>query len=144
MNTPSSLSPVGGAGTGGVYALDTSVLILSLRGDATIRARIAQATALFIPSVALGELYTGAYGSPTRANDAVADIRALATSMTILAVDATTADIYGQARDDLRRRHLFLPDNDLWIAATAIQYGLTLAARDAHFTWIATLSSEQW
>jgi len=29
-----------------------------------------------------------------------------------------------------------MPDNDLWIAATAIQYGVTLAARDAHFTWI--------
>ena len=37
-----------------------------------------------------------------------------------------------------------LPDNDLWIAATAIQYGLTLAARDHHFTWIAGLMLEQW
>ena len=37
-----------------------------------------------------------------------------------------------------------LPDNDLWIAATAIQYGLTLAARDNHFTWIAELTLEEW
>ena len=28
--------------------------------------------------------------------------------------------------------------------AAAIQYGLTLAARDHHFTWIAGLSLEQW
>ncbi len=37
-----------------------------------------------------------------------------------------------------------LPDNDLWIAATAMQYGLTLVARDQHFTWIAGLTLEQW
>ena len=115
-----------------------------MRGDATIRSQLAQTTTLYIPSVALGELYSGAYGSPTRANDAIADITALATSMTILAVDATTAELYGRSKDDLKQRHLFLPDNDLWIAATAIQYGITLAARDAHFTWITDLSNEQW
>jgi len=140
----SSTAQLGGTGPSSVYTLDTSILILSLRGDATIRSRLAQTTTLFIPSIALGELYSGAYGSPTRAQAAIADITALATSMTILGVDATTAEIYGRIKDDLRRRHYFMPDNDLWIAATAIQYGVTLAARDAHFTWITDLSSEQW
>ena len=37
-----------------------------------------------------------------------------------------------------------LPSNDLWIVATAIQHGLTLVARDQHFTWIDKLSLEQW
>ena len=37
-----------------------------------------------------------------------------------------------------------MPANDLWIAATGIQYGLTLAAHDAHFDWIDGLSVEQW
>ena len=37
-----------------------------------------------------------------------------------------------------------MPDNDLWIAATAIQYEITLVARDAHFTWITDLNCEQW
>lgn len=39
---------------------------------------------------------------------------------------------------------LILPDNDLWIASAAIQYSLTLAARDHHFMWIAGLALEQW
>ena len=140
----SSAAQPGGAGGGGVYALDTSILILSLRSDAAIRSRLAHTTTLFIPSIALGELYSGAYGSPTRAQAAIADITALAANMTILGVDAIAAEIYGRIKDDLRRRHFFMPDNDLWIAATAIQYGVTLAARDAHFTWITDLSSEQW
>jgi predicted nucleic acid-binding protein len=37
-----------------------------------------------------------------------------------------------------------MPTNDLWIAATAIQHGLTLAARDIQFDWIDGLSVEQW
>jgi tRNA(fMet)-specific endonuclease VapC len=37
-----------------------------------------------------------------------------------------------------------MPDNDLWIAATAIQYNITLAAHDAHFDWITGLLVEQW
>lgn len=39
---------------------------------------------------------------------------------------------------------LLIPDNDIWIAATAAQYGLTLAARDAHFKRISGLSVEMW
>jgi tRNA(fMet)-specific endonuclease VapC len=51
---------------------------------------------------------------------------------------------YGYIKHEQRMKGQMLPDNDLWIAATAIHYGLTLAARDHHFTWIADLSLEQW
>ncbi len=34
--------------------------------------------------------------------------------------------------------------NDMWIAASAMQYGLTLAGRDDHFTWIDGLDYEAW
>ena len=30
-----------------------------------------------------------------------------------------------------------IPTNDLWIAASAMQYGLTILTTDAHFTHIA-------
>lgn len=72
------------------------------------------------------------------------DIDALASGMTILAVDATTAQIFGRISNDLKAKGLTMPTNDLWIAATGIQYGLTLAAHDAHFDWIDGLSVEQW
>ncbi len=139
----SSTAPSGSSG-GGVYLLDASVLILSLRGDTTIRARIAGTTTLYIPSIALGELYFGALGSPTRATAALADVDTLAASMTILGVDATTARLYGRIKNDLKSKGLAIPDNDLWIAAIAIQYGVMLAARDTHFDWIDGLSVEQW
>ena len=128
----------------GEYILDTGILILSLRGDVTIRSRLAAATHLFIPTAALGELYDGAFGSPTRAPAAVADVVALATANTVLGTDAGTADIYGRIKHELKTQGRIMPDNDLWIAATAIQYDVTLAARDAHFNWITGLREEQW
>lgn len=129
---------------GGVYLLDTSILILTLRGDGPVRTRLAGASRLYIPSIALGELYVGAYGSPMREDEAVRDIDALATGMTILAADMLTAPIYGRVKTDLKRRGYAMPDNDIWIAATAMQHRLTLAARDAHFDWITSLAHEQW
>ncbi|GAC1453024.1 MAG: hypothetical protein PVSMB4_13700 [Ktedonobacterales bacterium] len=55
-----------------------------------------------------------------------------------------TAHIYGQIKQDLKLSGRTIPDNDLWIAATALQYDVTLAARDAHFDWITGLRVEQW
>ncbi|HEY7023114.1 MAG TPA: PIN domain-containing protein [Ktedonobacterales bacterium] len=128
----------------GSYLLDSSILILSLRGDSAIRVRLGNATTLYIPSIALGELFFGAYGSPTRAQAAIQDVASLGVTMTILGIDAVTADIYGRIKHELRVKGYTMPDNDLWIGATAIQYGLTLAARDVHFDWIDGLTVEQW
>ncbi len=137
----SSAIPLGGSG---IYALDTGILVLSLRSDTLIRARLASTTQLYIASIALGELYFGAYGSPTRASAALADVASLAASYPILGADAVTAEIYGRIKQELKRVGRAIPDNDLWIAAVAIQYDVVLAARDIHFDWIVGLRVEQW
>lgn len=87
----------------------------------------------YVSSIVLGELYFGAYGSPTRREAAIQDIDAIQKTVSVLATDATTAQNYGRIKQELKRKGYFMPDNDLWIAATAIQYDLVLAARDAHF-----------
>ena len=134
----------GGSGGSGVYLLDSSVLILSLRGDSTVRARVASVATGYISSVALGELYFGAYGSPTRQAAALKDVTTVMTTITALALDAVTAEIYGRIKQALKSKGFQMPDNDIWIAATAIQYDITLAARDDHFNWIDGLKVEQW
>ena len=67
---------MGGASSppGQSYLLDSSVLIPSLRGDNAITARIASIPAAYVSSIVLGELYFGAYGSPTRQEAALQDI----------------------------------------------------------------------
>ncbi len=74
----------------------------------------------------------------------LAEVDQLAQAITVLVVDATTAKVYGRIKHEQRAKGLMIPDNGLWIAATAIQYNLVLAARDLHFTWVAGLDLEQW
>jgi tRNA(fMet)-specific endonuclease VapC len=125
------------------YLLDSSVLILWLKQDKAIHKQLAEAAALYLSTVALRELYYGAE-HPVYVKRSLAEVDKLAQSVTVLNADSTTARIYGYLKHEQRFKGLMLPDNDLWIAATAIQYNLTLAARDHHFTWIAELNLEQW
>jgi len=125
------------------YLLDSSVLVLSLKQDKATHQRLGETAALYISTVALGELYYGAEHS-VHVKRSLAQVDKLAQTLTVLNSDSATARIYGHLKHEQRTKGLMLPDNDLWIAATAIQYGLTLAARDLHFTWIARLTLEQW
>jgi len=125
------------------YLLDSSVLVLSLKQDKATQQHLAEATALYISTVALGELYYGAEHS-IHVKKSLSKVDKLAQSVTVLNADSATARIYGHLKHGQRLSGLMLPDNDLGIAATAIQYGLTLAARDHHFTWISELVLEQW
>jgi tRNA(fMet)-specific endonuclease VapC len=125
------------------FLLDSSVLVLSLKQDKKIHQRLAGAAALYVSSVALGELYYGAEHS-IHIKKSLAEVDKLAQTLSVLNSDSATARVYGYLKHKQRTRGLMLPDNDLWIAATAIQYGLTLAARDQHFTWIAELTLEEW
>jgi len=125
------------------YLLDLSVLVLSLKQDKATHQHLADAAALYVSTVALGELYYGAEHS-VHVKRSLAEVDKLAQSVTVLNADSATARIYGYLKHEQRFKGLMLPDNDLWIAATAIQYGLTLAVRDHHFTWINRLILEQW
>jgi tRNA(fMet)-specific endonuclease VapC len=116
-----------------------------LKQDVTISHKLAgvAGAAFYVSTVALGELYYGAEHS-IYVEKSRADVDKLAGTMTVLAADHATARKYGLLKHEQRVKGLMLPDNDLWIAATALQYGLTLVARDHHFTWIAGLTLEHW
>ncbi len=62
----------------------------------------------------------------------------------VLPLDLATAHCYGTLKAALRKKGLPIPENDLWIAASAIQYGLILATRDRHFEQIEGLQIETW
>jgi predicted nucleic acid-binding protein len=54
----------------------------------------------------------------------------------VLVSDLETAKKYGIIKDKLRKKGRPLPENDIWIAALALQYDLVLLTRDAHFQQI--------
>ena len=71
-------------------------------------------------------------------------VDAFASANAILDCDTDTARQYGSIKQSLRSKGRPIPDNDIWIAATALQHDLTLVTEDAHFDEVDTLDCVQW
>ena len=54
-------------------------------------------------------------------------------------VDENTAEYYSSILNQLKRDGTPISTNDIWIAATAFQYGLQLYTADKHFSKVAGL-----
>ena len=127
----------------GSVLLDTNILIGILAKDEAILSRLVETEAVFLPSIALGELYFGAFKS-AHPDDNAERIDRLAASTAVLYCDGTTALHYGRIKTGLRARGRPIPENDIWIAAIAQQHGLTVVSRDLHFREIENLPVEEW
>jgi len=127
----------------GRYLLDTSILIALFADETAIKEKLAQASEVFIPSIAVGELYYGAWKSQRRREN-VARIDELAAGSVVLSCNAETARWYGEIKNALRLKGRPIPENDLWIAAIALEHDLVVATRDAHFGEIDNLNVEMW
>ena len=64
--------------------------------------------------------------------------------MVLLSPGATTAEHYGRIRAQLAQSGTPIPENDIWIAALALEHQLPLAARDAHFDRVTGLQVLNW
>jgi tRNA(fMet)-specific endonuclease VapC len=62
----------------------------------------------------------------------------------VVPVNSAIAEAYSAIRYDLKVRGRALPDNDLWIAATAMANGCILVSHDAGFRHITGLKLEDW
>ncbi len=127
----------------GKYLLDTSVIIgLFAKDEATIT-QLERAKSVFIPSIAVGELHYGARKS-ARVEANLEQINRLVAASVVLPSDGETAYWYGIVKDRLRRMGKPIPENDIWIAAIALQHHLTLATRDKHFQVVEGLRVTMW
>lgn len=128
------------------YMLDTNICIRVLRDrPPSARARFnAAGDGLCISSVALSELYYGAYGSaePDRKR---MQVEAFAARLTVLPYDEDAADHFGDIRADLLRRGCVIGPYDLMIAAHARSRGLMLVTGNlGEFRPVMGLRSEDW
>ena len=127
----------------GKYLLDTNILIALFAHDAEVQTQLGQASEVLIPSIVFGELYYGARKSG-RAEANVQRIDELLAISAVLACDAETAQSYAIVKNDLRLKGKPIPENDIWIAALALQHDLILVTRDAHFQEVQDLVIENW
>ena len=116
----------------GRYLLDTNIVIALFANEAAVQQRLAEANEVFVLSIVLGELSYGARKS-ARVTENLARIDDFVMSNTVLPCDTATAQQYGDIKNTLRAKGRPIPENDIWIAAIAMQYQLIVVARDEHF-----------
>jgi len=129
--------------TSGRYLLDTGIVASLFRGDTGVRNQIADAEEVFVSSITLGELFYGAFKSQ-RTEDELKKIDEFAQVVRVLECDADTAEVYGRIKTALRAKGRPIPENDIWIAAAAMQHDLSLAMRDPHFEQVEGLTLAPW
>lgn len=121
---------------------DTTIAVAFFRQDQAIRQRLTTVD-IVTSTIVIGELYYGAYRAGQQARE-LANIAALIAQSRIVMCDLITSEYYGRVREALYRKGTPIPENDIWIAVSALQHGLPLAARDAHFDRVPGLIVEQW
>ena len=62
----------------------------------------------------------------------------------VLTVSEATANHYASVRESLRRAGNAIPENDVWIAALAVQESLPVVTRDKHFSYVSGLDVQAW
>lgn len=127
----------------GRYLLDTNIVLALFAADESVMDKIEIADEVFIPSQVIGEMYYVAHQS-ARPRDNTVRVTDFSQTSSVLVCDAETGRWYGIIKDLLRQKNTPIPENDIWIAALALQYGLTLVTRDPQFGEITNLRKESW
>jgi len=117
--------------------LDTSIVIHAFK-DPLIAKKLDAFIEIFIPSIAVGELYYGAYRSANSSKH-IDQINDFINNCIILNIDLSTAILYGQIKANLKNKGKPIPENDIWIVAIAAQHNLLLYTTDNHFKEIPAI-----
>ncbi len=146
-----------------MYLLDTNHCSRIIFGDPTLIQQLQLHSEADVATsvIVLGELfYMVAKSERTAAN--MQQVRAFLNTINLYPISLPIAEIYGLLKGklvtafgpkDKTQRRNFNPqsfgfgDNDLWIAATAIQYNLTVVSADSDFQRIQQvepLALESW
>jgi tRNA(fMet)-specific endonuclease VapC len=124
------------------YLLDTNIVSAILDLEPGIGQKLENNEA-YLSIVVGGELHYGANKSARRSLN-IQRINSFVEMCTVLACDFQTALEYARIKILLKNKGQPIPENDIWIAATAFQYNLILVTRDKHFQNIPDLQLETW
>ena len=128
---------------GNKVLLDTNIISALLKGDTSVANHIDNTSEVYLSSIVIGELFYGAEYS-VKVEQNIANIKQLIATYNILDIDNDTALVYGKIKADLRKKGTPIPENDIWIASSAIQHKLKLSTRDKHFLQISNLKILTW
>ena len=127
----------------GIYLTDTNAVSDVFKGQDSVSRLIEQADEIYVPSIVLGELYFMAENSARRV-DNYAQVEEFVKNRTVLDCNQLTGLQYAKIRFQLKTKGRPIPENDLWIAAIALQYQIPLLTRDQHFQHVDGLTVVGW
>ncbi len=127
----------------GEIALDTSVAIRFLNGDAAITERVLALPEIVLPIVVVGELIFGAENS-TRQLQNLPRYLEFISACVVVQLGQETAETYARTRLLLKRKGRPIPMNDVWIAAQCLEQGWVLVTDDTDFNYVDGLILEHW
>lgn len=128
---------------GGRYLLDTNIAIALFAGDPIVQEKVRDSDYVVVAPPIIGELCFGAQKS-NKVSQNLQKIDILVEQSLVFSCNLETAQWYGIIKNQLRRKGSPIPDNDIWIAAIAMQHGLILVTRDTHFNAVESLQTEHW
>ncbi len=115
-------------------SIDTNVYAAFKRNDNRIVKSFQHLDIIALDIVVLAELYTGfKSGSREKNNRQELELFLNNKRISILLHDANTAEFYSDIFIKLKNKGKPIPTNDIWIAATAMQNGLSFFTLDSHF-----------
>ena len=105
-----------------------------MRGDGVVKEMLQTVESIYLNPVVLGELRVGFLRGRARQKNEDRLRQFLASSrVSTIEIDDETAERYAVILDGLWTAAPPIPTNDIWIAASAMQYGLTVVTTDAHY-----------
>ncbi|MDF1536933.1 MAG: type II toxin-antitoxin system VapC family toxin [bacterium] len=114
--------------------LDTSAYSALFRGSDQAKGILQEVAEVALNPVIIGELLSGFSGGRFEAkNRRFLDDFMLTPRVRVYPVDLDTSERYAAIWSHLRSQGTPIPTNDLWIAASAMQHGLTVLTADRHF-----------
>ena len=120
--------------------LDTSAYSALQRGNGPVLDVLRRSETVAVPSIVMGELYSGFRAGNRRAQNTAQLAQFLSKpSVRILHVTEETALRYAEVDVYLRKRGRPIPRNDVWIAAVALEHGMQVLTMDEHFREIPML-----
>ena len=127
------------------HLLDTDICSAHMRRPSGLAHRFIQYSGgIAISSVALAELYSGAYklAQPARILTGIAD---LLQDVAVLDFDSAGAEQFGKVRGQLLQKGIQRPTADLLIASVALVHNLTLVTHNtADYQHIPGLRLDDW
>lgn len=123
--------------------IDTNALSAFVDGEPAVGDILRGQPRAALPVIVLGEFRYGIAGSRHRKTYEAWLNRNLA-AFELLDVTAETTIAYASLRGALKRLGRPIPANDAWIAALAMEHGLSILSRDTHFDLIPGLRRVTW